>query len=81
VLRFAADLRVPMTNNGSEQDVRPIKIRMKIAGCLRTTAGAQAFCRLRSYLSTARKQDQTGLAALPSHAGGRPWRPAAREVS
>ena len=56
VLRYAHDLRVPFTNNGSEQDVRPLKIRMKIAGCLRTMTGAEAFCRHRSYLSTARKQ-------------------------
>lgn len=81
VLRFAADLRVPMTNNGSEQDVRPIKIRMKIAGCLRTTAGAQAFCRLRSYLSTARKQDQTGFTVLRMLADGHPWMPAAPQIS
>lgn len=45
VLRYASDLRVPFTNNGSEQDIRPLKIRMKVAGCLRTMTGAQAFCR------------------------------------
>jgi len=76
VLRFAEDLRVPFTNNGSEQDVRPVKIRMKIAGCLRTMAGAEAFCRLRSYLSTARKQGQTGFTALRMLADGNPWMPA-----
>jgi len=76
VLRFAADLRVPLTNNGSEQDVRPVKIRMKIAGCLRTMAGAEAFCRLRSYLSTARKQGQTGFTVLRMLADGTPWMPA-----
>jgi len=63
VLRFAEDLRVPATTNGSEQDVRPVKIRMKTAGCLRTMAGAEAFCRLRSYLSTARKHGHTGFTA------------------
>lgn len=56
VLRYCHDLRVPFTNNGSEQDVRLLKIRMKVAGCLRSTAGAEAFCRLRSCLSTARKR-------------------------
>ncbi len=53
VLRYAHNLNVPFTTNGSEQDVRPLKIRLKIAGCLRTMSGAEAFCRLRSYLSTA----------------------------
>lgn len=76
VLRFAGDLRVPFTNNGSEQDIRPIKIRMKIAGCLRTMAGAEACCRLRSYLSTARKQGQPAFAVLRQLHDGSPWMPA-----
>ena len=76
VLRFATDLRVPFTNNGSEQDIRPLKIRMKISGCLRTTTGAQQFCRLRSYLSTARKQGQSAHAVLRALHEGKPWLPA-----
>ncbi|MGI8535674.1 MAG: IS66 family transposase [Mycobacteriales bacterium] len=76
VLRYADDLRVPFTNNGSEQDIRPLKVRMKVAGCLRTMTGAQAFCRLRSYLSTARKQGQSTFAALRMLHDGNPWMPA-----
>lgn len=76
VLRFAADLRVPFTNNGSEQDVRPLKIRLKVAGCLRTMTGAQAFCRLRSYLSTAGKQGQPALQVMRMLHTGNPWIPA-----
>ena len=64
VLRYAHDLRVPFTNNGSEQDVRPLKIRLKIAGCLRTMTGTEAFCRHRSYLSTAHKQGQSAFAVM-----------------
>ncbi len=67
---------MPFTNNGSEQDIRPLKIRMKVAGCLRTTTGAQAFCRLQSYLSTARKQGQSTFAALRTLHDGHPWMPA-----
>ena len=74
---FATDLRVPFTNNGSERDVRPLKIRMKIAGCLRTMAGAEAFCQLRSYLSTASKQGQSAFAVLRQIHEGSPWTPAA----
>ncbi len=77
VLRFATDLRVPHTNNGAEQDIRPLKIRMKVAGGLRTMAGAEAFCRLRSYLSTARKQGQSAFTALTMLHNGDPWAPAA----
>lgn len=76
VLRYADDLRVPFTNNGSEQDIRPLKIRMKVAGCLRTMTGAQAFCRLRSYLSTAGKQGQSRFTALRMLHEGNPWMPA-----
>ena len=49
---------------------------MKIAGCLRTMTGAQAFCRLRSYLSTAGKQGQSRFAALRMLHNGDPWMPA-----
>ncbi|MGH3098291.1 MAG: IS66 family transposase, partial [Streptosporangiales bacterium] len=77
VLRFAGDLRVPFTNNGSEQDIRPAKIRLKIAGCLRTMTGAQAFARLRSYLSTAAKQGLSALTVLRMLHAGDAWTPAA----
>ncbi len=49
---------------------------MKIAGCLRTMTGAEAFCRLRSYLSTARKQDRSALNVLRQLHDGNPWMPA-----
>jgi len=56
--------------------VRPLKIRMKVAGCLRTTTGAQAFCRLCTYLSTPRKQGQSAYAAMRMLHNGSPWMPA-----
>ena len=77
VLRYCDDLRVPFTNNGSEQDIRPLKIRMKIAGCLRSMTGAEAFCRLRSYLSTGRKQGQPAFAIMRALFEGHPWIPTA----
>jgi transposase len=75
VLRFAADFRVPFTNNGSERDIRPTKIRMKVTGGLRTMTGAQAFARLRSYLSTANKHGLTGFTVLRMLHAGNPWIP------
>ena len=68
-------MRVPFSNNGSERDVRPVKLRLKISGCLRTMAGAEAFCRLRSYLSTARKQGQSAFAVLRMLHDRNPWMP------
>ena len=69
VLRFTADFDVPFTNNQAEQDIRMMKLRMKISGGFRTGAGAQIFATLRSIISTARKQGINILKALTSPAG------------
>lgn len=72
VLRFMSDFAVPFDNNGSERDLRMLKLQQKIAGCFRTTEGVQTFCRLRSYLSSARKQGRSLLAAIESALKGKP---------
>ena len=74
-LRFTTDRRIPPDNNGSERDIRMIKLRQKVSGCLRTPTGAQQFCAIRSYLSTAAKHGRTFLDTLIMLAEGRPWMP------
>lgn len=77
VLAFLLDLKVPFTNNQSEQDIRMIKLRQKISGGFRTLHGAQVFARIRSYISTCRKQGRNILEALERAFLGDPFMPAA----
>lgn len=72
VLRFMTDFAVPFDNNGSERDLRMLKLQQKIAGCFRTTEGAITFCRVRSYLSSVRKQSCGLLTALERALKGNP---------
>jgi len=76
-LRFTHDWRVPPDNNGSERDIRMIKLRQKVSGCLRTLVGAQQFCVIRSYLSTTAKHGVHALEALVMLTQGTPWIPEA----
>lgn len=64
VLRFIADFAVPFTNNQAEQDLRMMKLRMKISGTFRTLEGAQVFADIRSVISTARKHGLNILETL-----------------
>jgi transposase len=74
-LRFVTDWRIPADNNGSERDIRMIKLRQKVSGCMRTLTGAEQFCAIRSYLSTAAKHGVDFFEALVHLAEGRPWMP------
>jgi transposase len=64
VLRFMDVEYVPCTNNQGENDLRMTKVQQKISGCFRSMAGAKIFCRVRSYLSTCRKQGMSATEAL-----------------
>lgn len=76
VLAFVDDFAVPFDNNLVERDIRMVKVQQKIAGCFRSWAGAQAACRLRSYLSTLRKQGHAAFVTLVALFSGHPPTPA-----
>lgn len=64
VLRFMHELRVPFTNNLAERDLRMIRVQQKVGGGFRCVDGARAFCRVRSFVSTAKKQGREVVAEL-----------------
>jgi transposase len=76
VLLFLDTFAVPFDNSLAERDLRMAKVQQKISGCFRSPAGAVAFCRIRGYLSTLRKQGMAVLTALEQALVGHPVSPA-----
>lgn len=74
-LAFVYDLELPFDNNLAERDVRKVKTKQKVSGCFRSARGAASFCRMRGFISTARKQGRNEFGELSEAIQGRAFDP------
>ena len=72
ILRFLNDLRISFDNNQAERDIRMMKLQQKISGTFRSIEGAVAFCRIRAYISTIRKNSLNVMDAILAALNGAP---------
>jgi transposase len=72
-LRFLNDFRVPFTNNLAERDLRMIKVKEKISGSFASFFGGEMFCRIRSYISTLKKNNISVLKGLRDALNGKAY--------
>lgn len=63
-LRLMRDFRVPLENNLAERNMRMMRLRQEVSGTFRSYAGALSFCRIRSFISTLRKQGRSMIDVL-----------------
>jgi transposase len=80
VLTFLGNLRVDFDTHLAERDLRMVKVQQKVSGCFRSEAFAQAFARIRGYLSTLRKQGLPLWSSLQATLCGHPVLPSLERI-
>jgi Transposase IS66 family/Family of unknown function (DUF6444) len=77
---FTTNPDVPWTNNASEQALKSPKLHQKVSGYWHTTLTLGRFCRVRSYLVTARNHGANAVDAIHAALTGKPWLPVPTDI-
>ena len=76
VWTFTRNLAVPWTNNASEQALKGPKRHQAVSGYWHTVTTLAGYCRVRSYLVSARNHGIRAIEAIHAALAGKPWLPA-----
>jgi hypothetical protein len=72
---FTREFQVPWTNNASEQALKGPKRHQAVSGYWHTTTTLADYCRVRSYLVSARGHGIRATDAIHAALTGKPWLP------
>jgi hypothetical protein len=75
VWTFTRNLAVPWTNNASEQALKGPKRHQAVSGYWHTLTTLAEYCRVRSYLVSARNHGVRPIDAIHATLNGNPWLP------
>jgi len=74
-LKFIVTPMVSFDNNQAERDLRMIKVIQKKFGCFWQPEYAQIFARIRSYITTLKKNNQNILTNIQNAFDNKPFLP------
>ena len=75
VWTFATHFNVPWTNNASERALKDPKRHQAVSGYWHTSRTLASYCRVRSYLISARNHGLRAIDAIHTALLGKPWLP------
>jgi len=64
IFTFLLHPNIPPDNNGSEQAIRNVKVKLNVSGQFKSRQGAEDYARLRSIIDTSRKRGVNEFGAL-----------------